>query len=41
VARAKLVAMVEGTLAVRRTLPENSGLTQPEPTPQLTVEQGA
>jgi 5-methyltetrahydropteroyltriglutamate--homocysteine methyltransferase len=41
VARAKLVAMVEGTLAVRRTLPESSGLTLPEPTPELTVEQGA
>ena len=41
VARAKLVAMVEGTLAVRRTLPESSGLTRPELTPELTVEQGA
>lgn len=36
VARAKLVAMVEGTVAVRRTLP-----TQSVPTPEPTAEQGA
>jgi 5-methyltetrahydropteroyltriglutamate--homocysteine methyltransferase len=32
VARAKLVAMVEGTIAVRRTLPAASRPTRPEPT---------
>jgi len=41
VARAKLVAMVEGTVAVRRSLPENSGPVRPELIPAPTVEQGA
>jgi 5-methyltetrahydropteroyltriglutamate--homocysteine methyltransferase len=38
VARAKLVAMVEGTIAVRRTLP---ALSQEPPGQEPTVEQGA
>jgi 5-methyltetrahydropteroyltriglutamate--homocysteine methyltransferase len=37
VARAKLAAMVEGTIAVRRTLPK----TTPEPAPETTTAQGA
>jgi len=37
VARAKLAAMVEGTIAVRRTLPN----TTPEPAPETTTAQGA
>ena len=45
VARAKLVAMVEGTIAVRRTLVTESGSTQPELTPESApepiIEQGA
>jgi 5-methyltetrahydropteroyltriglutamate--homocysteine methyltransferase len=46
VARAKLAAMVEGTIAVRRTLPDQfgpdqSGDTEPELAPDPTVEQGA
>jgi 5-methyltetrahydropteroyltriglutamate--homocysteine methyltransferase len=41
VARAKLVSMVEGTLAVRPTLPDSSGPIRPGLTPQPTVEQGA
>jgi 5-methyltetrahydropteroyltriglutamate--homocysteine methyltransferase len=46
VARAKLAAMVKGTVAVRRTLPTQSRSSQPQPTPPVptlepTVEQGA
>jgi len=47
-ARSKLAAMVEGTAAVRRTLPHQSGHTQlaeshdqTVTSPELTVEQGA
>jgi 5-methyltetrahydropteroyltriglutamate--homocysteine methyltransferase len=41
VARAKLVAMVKGTVAVRRSLPTESGFTQSESVPEPTVAQGA
>ncbi len=41
VARAKLVAMVEGTIAVRRTLPTPMENTPPEPAPEPNAEQGA
>jgi 5-methyltetrahydropteroyltriglutamate--homocysteine methyltransferase len=46
VARAKLAAMVKGTIAVRQSLSTESGPTQPglahpEPTPEPTAEQGA
>ena len=41
VARAKLVAMVEGTVAVRRTLLAESGPTPPELAPEPATAQGA
>jgi 5-methyltetrahydropteroyltriglutamate--homocysteine methyltransferase len=41
VTRVMLAAMVEGTIAVRRTLPDQSGHTEPELAPDPTVEQGA
>ncbi|MGH3540736.1 MAG: hypothetical protein ACRDQJ_20945, partial [Pseudonocardiaceae bacterium] len=39
VARAKLAAMVQGTIAVRRTLP--AALSQEPPSQEPTIEQGA